>query len=116
MKNRSIVRGFLFGVIPMIAAFSAAAADEVDPNAAIKIARSEHCLRCHGVTKKKEGPPYKVVAAFYKSNPDAEQVIYEHVTTGAMVKLTDGHKEAHKAILDKTPEQIHNLVRWILSQ
>ncbi|HEX8963003.1 MAG TPA: c-type cytochrome [Rhodocyclaceae bacterium] len=111
-----IVRGLLFGVVPMVAAFSAAAAENVDANAAIKVARSEHCLRCHAVNKKKEGPPYKVIADFYRSNPDAEQVIYEHVTTGAMVKLTDGHKENHKAILDKSPEQIKNLVHWILSQ
>jgi cytochrome c len=116
MKTRFILKGVLFGIVPMVAAFSAAAAEGVDADAAIKIARSEHCLRCHGVTKKKEGPPYKVIAAFYKSNPDAEQVIYEHITTGAMVKLTDGHKESHKAVLDKSPEQIKNLVRWILAQ
>jgi cytochrome c551/c552 len=68
------------------------------------------------VTKKKEGPPYTVIAAFYKSNKDAEDVIYEHITTGPKVKLTDGHKESHKAILDKSPDQIKNLVRWILAQ
>ena len=110
------IKFMLFGLVPMVAAFSAVAADAIDVDAAVKVAKTEHCLRCHGVTKKKEGPPYKVIAAFYKSNPDAEAVIYEHITTGAMVKLTDGHKENHKAILDKSPEQIKNLVRWILSQ
>ena len=116
MNSRSNIKFMLFGVVPMMAAFSAVAAEPVDADAAIKIAKSEHCLRCHGVTKKKEGPAYKVIAAFYKSNPDAEEVIYEHVTTGAMVKLSDGHKENHKAILDKSPDQIKNLVRWILAQ
>jgi cytochrome c len=116
VKTRSNVKILLSGLIPMIISFSAFAADPVDANAAIKVARSESCLRCHGVTKKKEGPAYSVIAAFYRSNPDAEEVIYEHVTTGAMVKLSDGHKESHKAILDKSPEQIKNLVRWILSQ
>jgi cytochrome c len=116
VKTRSNVKILLSGLIPMIISFSVSAAEPVDANAAIKIARSESCLRCHGVTKKKEGPAYAVIAAFYRSNPDAEEVIYEHVTTGAMVKLSDGHKESHKAILDKSPEQIKNLVRWILSQ
>jgi cytochrome c len=91
-------------------------ASAIDTSAAVKLAKSESCLRCHGVTKKKEGPPYAVIAAFYKSNKDAESVIFEHVTTGAKIKMSDGHKEYHKIIRDKTPEEIRNLVRWILSQ
>jgi cytochrome c len=129
MKNRSNIITLLFGVIPMMVAFSAVAAGPaaepaaaaakpaaVDVDAAIKLARSSHCLRCHGVTKKKEGPPYNVIAAFYKSNKDAEEVLIEHVTEGPKVKLSDGHKESHKSLADKTPEQIRNLVRWILAQ
>jgi cytochrome c551/c552 len=130
MKNRSNIITLLFGVIPMMVAFSAVAAEPaatepaavaakpeaVDTDAAIKLARSSHCLRCHGVTKKKEGPPYNVIAAFYKSNKEAEEVLIEHVTLGAKVKLSDGHKENHKSLADKTPEQIRNLVRWILAQ
>jgi cytochrome c len=130
MKNRSNIITLLFGVIPMMVAFSAVAAEPaaaepaavvakpeaVDADAAIKLARSSHCLRCHGVTKKKEGPPYNVIAAFYKSNKEAEEVLIEHVTQGSKVKLSDGHKENHKSLADKTPEQIRNLVRWILAQ
>jgi cytochrome c len=133
MKNRSNIITLLFGVIPMMVAFSAVAAEPaaavaepatdaakpaatMDADAAIKLARSSHCLRCHGVTKKKEGPPYNVIAAFYKSNKEAEEVLIEHVTLGAKVKLSDGHKENHKSLADKTPEQIRNLVRWILAQ
>jgi cytochrome c len=118
MKNRSKLKTLLFGIITMTMAFSALAAepDPIDANAAIKLARSSSCLRCHGVTKKKEGPPYNVIAAFYKSNKDAEEVLIEHVTMGAKVKLSDGHKENHKSLSDKSPEQIRNLVRWILAQ
>ena len=132
MKYRSNVKTLLFGIVPMLVAFSAVAAEPaapatepaaavakpeaVDADAAIKLARSSHCLRCHGVTKKKEGPPYHVIAAFYKSNKDAEEVLIEHVTMGAKVKLSDGHKENHKSLADKSPEQIRNLVRWILAQ
>ena len=116
MKIRSNIKILLFGILPMMAAFSAAAAEPVDTDEAVKLARSAHCLRCHGVTKKKEGPPYHVIAAFYQSNKDAEEVLIEHVTMGAKVKLSDGHKENHKAIQDKSPEQVRNLVRWILAQ
>jgi cytochrome c551/c552 len=121
MKVRSNVKFLFFGVVPMIVSFSVAAATTpasvpIDTEAAIKLAKSKSCLRCHGVTKKKEGPPYQVIAAFYKSNPEAEDVIVEHVTTGAKIKMSDGHKEYHKAILDKSPDEIRNLVRWILAQ
>jgi cytochrome c551/c552 len=116
MNDRLGIKALMFGVAPMLVAFSAFAAEPVDVNAAIKMAKSESCLRCHGVTKKKEGPPYAVIAAFYRSNKDAEDVIFEHVTTGAKIKMSDGHKEYHKAILDRSPEEIRNLVRWILSQ
>ncbi len=132
MKYGSSIKTLFLGIVPMMVAFSAVAAEPaapaaepavaaaqpaaVDADAAIKLARSSHCLRCHGVTKKKEGPPYNVIAAFYKSNKDAEEVLIEHVTMGAKVKLSDGHKENHKSLADKTPEQIRNLVRWILAQ
>jgi cytochrome c len=132
MKNRSNIKMLLLGIISMMVTFSAVAAEPaaaaaesaaaasqpaaVDVDAAVKLARSAHCLRCHGVTKKKEGPPYNVIAAFYKSNKDAEEVLIEHVTQGSKVKLSDGHKESHKSLTDKTPEQIRNLVRWILAQ
>ncbi len=115
MKNRSKIQVLLFGILPLLATFSASA-EPINNDDAIKLARSAHCLRCHGVTKKKEGPPYNVIAAFYKSNKDAEEVLIEHVTMGAKVKLSDGHKENHKAISDKSPEQVRNLVRWILAQ
>jgi cytochrome c551/c552 len=117
MKVRSKVKVLFFGILPMIAAFSATAATApIDSEAAIKLAKSKSCLRCHGVTKKKEGPPYQVIAAFYKSNPEAEDVIFEHVTTGSKIKMSDGHKEYHKSIGDLNPDAVRNLVRWILAQ
>ena len=129
MKNRFEIKILLIGMLLMMLSLSTYAEEStaasatvavtqqpVDADAAIKVARSESCLRCHGVSKKKEGPPYTKIAAFYRNNADAEDALYEHITTGPKVKLTDGHKEKHKAVLDKSPEQIRNLVRWILAQ
>ena len=119
MKNRfKIVTLLLLGISSVMLAFSAVAAENesVDADAAITLARSEHCLRCHAVDKKKEGSSYASVAKAYKKNKNAEDLLFEHVTTAPKVKLSDGHKENHKAILDKSPEQIRNLVRWILAQ
>jgi cytochrome c len=92
-----------------------AAEKAVDAAAALKMAKTESCLKCHGETVKKDGPSFKSMAESYKSNPDAIDVIYEHITTSNTVKFPDGHKETHKSVEGKDPEQIRNLVRWILT-
>ncbi len=116
MKKRSNIKIMLFGILPMMVAFSAYADEPIDADAAIKLARSKSCLRCHGVSKKKEGPSYVSVAKVYKGKKDAEEIIYKQITESPKVKLKDGHKELHKAILDMSKDQIMNLVRWILAQ
>ena len=87
-----------------------------DPVAAKATAHKDHCLRCHGETKQKEGPSYSALAAKYKGSPDAEAHLYEHLTTGDVAKMTDGHTDYHKSIATEKPEKIRNLVRWILGQ
>jgi cytochrome c len=116
MNNGFIVRNVLLGIIPMMVAFSAVASEPVDADAAIKLARKESCLRCHGIAKKKEGPTYASVAKVYKGDPNAEEIIYKQITENPKVKLKDGHKELHKAIKDLSKDQVMNLVRWILAQ
>jgi cytochrome c len=92
------------------------AAPAIDVAAAKSLALKNSCLRCHGVTKKKEGPTYAAVAAKYKEKPDAENRLYEHLTSGEIAKMSDGHKEYHKIIGTKNSDEIRNLARWILSQ
>ncbi len=87
-----------------------------DPVAAKAMAQKDHCLRCHSSTKQKEGPSYSAMAAKYRGNPDAEARLYEHLTTGEVAKMSDGHTDFHKSIATEKPEKIRNLVRWILSQ
>ncbi len=116
MKNRSSIKSLLFGILAMFATFSVFADEPVDADAAIKLARSKSCLRCHGVSKRKEGPSYASVAKVYKNDKDAEEIIYKQITESPKVKLRDGHKELHKAIQDMPKEQIMNLVHWILAQ
>jgi cytochrome c len=87
-----------------------------DPVAAKKMAQQDSCLRCHGQTKQKEGPTYSAVAKKYYGNPDAEARLYQHLTTGEVAKMSDGHTEMHKNIANQKPEDIRNLVQWILRQ
>jgi cytochrome c len=102
-----------------VSAFAAeATAAKVDAAAAQRLARKSSCLRCHALSKKKEGPSYQAIAYKYQGNSDAPNILFKHITEGEdKVKLTDGHVEVHKNILDKaSPESIKNLVAWILSQ
>ncbi len=93
------------------------AAVKVDAVAAKKLARADHCLRCHAIGRKKEGPSYQAIAYKYKDQAGAQDKLVQHITSGEdMVKLSDGHKEQHKFDKKTSPEQINNLVRWILAQ
>jgi cytochrome c len=116
MTNRANIKTLLFGIPFMIISFSVFADEPIDADAAIKLARSQSCLRCHSVSKKKEGPSYASVAKVYKGDKDAENTIYKQITENPKVKLSDGHKELHKAIQNMSKEQIMNLVHWILAQ
>lgn len=93
---------------------------EVDDKAAQKLLKQSKCTNCHSVTKEKDGPPYKQVAEKWKDKPDAEAKLYEHMTTTPTVKVKDKDgnekEEAHEKVQSDDPEQIKNLVRWILSR
>jgi cytochrome c len=88
----------------------------VDVAAARSLAMRNNCLRCHGLSKHKEGPTYAEVAAEYRGKPGAEDRLYEHLTSGKGKVMPDGHVEHHKTISDRKPEEIRNLVRWVLAQ
>ena len=125
MKHNTHIAIKLLSVTLLAAAVSAcapvsgtqaAAGPGYDPVAAKTMALQDSCLRCHGQTKQKEGPTYSAVATKYFGNANAEARLYEHLTTGEVAKMSDGHTEFHKSIVTQKPEDIRNLVRWILAQ
>jgi cytochrome c len=88
----------------------------VDAVAAKKLAIANSCLRCHAISKKKEGPSYQAVAYKYAGNPDAPEILFKHLTSNEVIKASDGHSEHHKVVKVKTDDEIKNLVAWILMQ
>lgn len=117
----NILVGVIAGAIVLSFSASAVADDaatvKVDAVAAKKLARKESCLRCHHVSKKKEGPSYQSIAYKYKGKSDAVDTLVKHITSGEdKVKLSDGHEETHKITRTKDMDQIRNLVSWILAQ
>ena len=129
MNNRSNINILLCGITAAMAAFSAigapVAADATAPadaehlNAvkAVKLAKSNRCMKCHSTFKnKKEGPSYPAIAARYKDDPVAEDKLIMHITSGTNIKLASGMEEHHKIIMNKSPEELRTLVKWILSK
>jgi cytochrome c len=86
-----------------------------DAAAAQGLARQSNCFACHSVDKKKVGPAWKDIAAKYKGNKDAEAKLYKHLTTGEKAKFDDGHEEDHPIVKAKNPDDVKNLVSWLLS-
>ena len=101
-------------LVAMTCATTAGAA--VDGDAAKRLARSNNCLRCHGLVKQKDGPTYHDVAVKYRGKADAEDTLVHHLTAGVKIKFKDGHQEFHKAV--KAPDEgaVRNLALWILAQ
>lgn len=93
-----------------------AAKANVDEVAAKKLARADHCLLCHAITKKKEGPSYQSIAKKYSGNPEAVDILYKHLTAHESIVMSDGHRERHKVAKAKNSDDIKNLIVWILVQ
>ena len=109
--SRSWLLPFLF----VVSVAPAAAADPVDAAAAESLAKQSNCFKCHLIDRKKEGTPWREVAAKYRGKPDAEEKLMYHLTSGEIVKFADGHEEKHKIVKSKDPQQLNNLIAWILS-
>jgi len=70
---------------------------QVDVSAAEGLMKKSGCLKCHSVSAKKEGPPFKETAAKYKGKADAEKALVTHLTTNPKVKV-DGKEELHDSL------------------
>lgn len=102
-------------VAALLAIGFSASAGAADADAAKGLARQNKCFTCHGVDKKKDGPAWKDVATKYRGKPEAEAALIKHLTTGPKVKFPDGHEEEHTIVKSPNPDEIKNLVDWILS-
>lgn len=91
------------------------AAQNVDEEAAVALAKKGNCFKCHSVEKAKKAPGYAKIAQKYKGKPDAEDILYKHITGNPVVKSEEGD-EKHEPPPTKDDSELRNLVRWILSR
>ncbi len=113
MKSHLIKASLMLAVTSILCSSAYAAVDAV---AAKQLARKDSCLRCHAVAKKKEGPSYQAVAYKYKDNPEAQAILFKHLTIGDKIKASDGTDQIHKIAKAKNDDDINNLISWILAQ
>ena len=111
MRSVLVVGSFLFAWAGQ-AVFAQAVPDDPKLEALMK---KSNCFKCHSVTKKKDGPPYKEIAAKYKEKADPAESLYTHLTTNPKVKI-DGKEEEHAMLKTKNTDDIRNVVHWILSR
>ena len=93
----------------------APAAYAQDAGAAEALLKKSGCMKCHSVSAKKEGPPFKETAAKYKGKADAQAALFKHLTTNPKIKV-DGKEELHDALKTKNEAEIKNVVAYILSR
>ncbi len=88
---------------------------QVDEDAATALAKKSQCFKCHSVDKRKKAPSYKEIAAKYSDKPDAEKLVYLHITGNPEVKFED-ESDRHTSPNTKDDKEIYNLVQWILTR
>jgi cytochrome c len=91
------------------------AAQAQDTGAAEALLKKSRCMKCHSVSAKKEGPPFKETAAKYKGKADAEKALITHLTTNPKIKV-DGKEELHDNLKTKNEAEVRNVVQYILSR
>jgi cytochrome c len=111
-KNMKLGIATLAGVVLVL---GSATAHAQDVSAAEALMKKSGCLKCHSVSAKKEGPPFKETAAKYKGKADAEDSLFKHLTTNPKVKV-DGKEELHDNLKTKNEADVKNVVKYILTR
>ncbi|HUJ01085.1 MAG TPA: c-type cytochrome [Usitatibacter sp.] len=109
------MKTLIVSITAVLLAGSAILASAADEEAAESLMKKSGCFKCHSVDKKKDGPAYHDVAEKLKGKPDAEQILYKHLTTHPMVKI-EGKEEKHASLKTTDDAQIKNVIQWILSR
>ena len=112
--NRYGMRRSLAASLLLLVGCNAAIAAPDEEAARVQL-KSNDCLKCHALERTKTGPALTKIAAKYKGNPEAEDKIMAHITTGPTITMPDGTEAQHKIIETRDPHILKNLVEWILS-
>jgi len=80
-----------------------------------KTLQKQGCLKCHAMSRKKDGPSIKEIAAKYREQEGGVAKLHEHLTSSPEIEV-DGKKEKHKQFEAKSDSDLDEVVEWILSK
>ena len=103
MKTLNLFKSALFAAAFVVPAYSGANQE---------LAQSKNCLACHQVEAKVVGPALKDVAAKYKGDATAVDMLVEKVKAGGVGNWGQIPMPPNPAVSD---EEAKTLVEWILS-
>jgi cytochrome c len=112
--NRPVSAWSIAGILiaGLWAAQAQAAPDVAKAEALMK---KSGCNKCHALSAKKEGPPYKETAAKYKGKADGADKLFTHLTTNPKIKV-EGKEELHDGLKTKNDADVKNVVEYILTR
>ncbi len=99
---------------PAAAPAPAPAPAAVDSNDPAALAQAKGCMACHQIAVKVVGPAYKDVAAKYKGDAGAAEMLAAKVKAGG--SGTWGQIPMPPQGAAATDDEIKTLVKWVLSQ
>lgn len=94
------------------AAAESASADPAAAAATEELAKKSNCLACHGVDKKLVGPAFKDVAAKYKGDTAAVDVLFDKVKNGGSGSWGAIPMPPNPTVSEA---DVRTLVEWVLS-
>lgn len=80
-----------------------------------KTLQKQGCLKCHAISRKKDGPSIEDISAKYRKEENGAAKLHEHLTLEPEIEV-DGKKEKHKKFEAKSSSDLDEVVEWILSK
>ncbi len=77
--------------------------------------QKQGCLKCHAISRKKDGPSIKETAKKYRSEVNGREMLRGHLTSAPEIEV-DGKKEKHKMFEPKDDGDLDAVINWILSK
>lgn len=99
-----------------IGLLAAAAFVATNATADQELATKSGCMACHNIDIKLVGPSYKDVAAKYKDQEGAKEMLVESVIKGGVNKWGPVPMPPKGGRADVSDEDIAKIVDWILAQ
>ncbi len=80
-----------------------------------KTLQKQGCLKCHAISRKKDGPSIKEIAKKYREEESGTAKLREHLTLSPDIEV-DGKTEKHKKFKSKSDSDMDAVIEWILSK